>query len=180
MMTQLRKNIENLNNQSESIRKICDRIRVTSQREIAKLHAGKTMDFSSMRTDIKKLEKLIKVPLVYALNKGSIFMAYQEYAEAEIVWAFVNNKDLPQLNIPEPAYFTGLCDAIGEVKRQFMIALIDGNGEKARMLLKKSLKTGSLIAEIDASPAVINTLKPKKDMVRRSIESMLELSVRNK
>jgi translin len=179
-MKGIKKKIDALNKQSGIIKQLSQKIRVTSQREIASLHAGKKINLSKMRVDIKKLKKLIKDPLVYATNKGAIFMAYQEYAEAEFVWAIVNDKKLPALEIPEPCYFTGLCDAIGEVKRQFMIAMIEGNKKKAQKLLKRSLELGSKIAEIDASPTVINTLKPKKDMVQRSIGSMLELSARNK
>ena len=180
IMKKIKQKIDELNKKSETIKKLCDMIRITSQREIAGLHAGKKINLSKIRGDVKKLSKYIKNPLLYALNKSAIFTAYQEYAEAEFVWAIMGNMELPSLKIPEPCYFTGLCDAIGEVRRQFMLALIEKNNKKAQQLLKRSLQLGFMIAEIDASPSVINTLKPKKDMVQRSIESMLELSARNK
>ena len=177
-MKSLKKDIDSLNKTSETVRPLCDRIIIESQREIAGLHAGKPMDLGPMRADVKRLNTFARDPLVYVINRNLMFVAYQEYAEAEFVWAVVNGKELPDLPIPSPCYFTGLCDAIGEVKRQFMIALIEKDRSKAERLLKRALKLGSLIAEIDASPAVINSLKVKKDMVSRSIESMLELSVR--
>ena len=179
-MKTLKKRIDELSKKSEAVRGLCDAIRITSQREIAGLHAGKRLSLSKMRKDVKKLGKTIKEPILYALNKSSVLIAYQEYAEAELLKAIMDKKKLPSLNIPAPCYFTGLCDAIGEVKRQFMIALIEGNKKKASYLLKRSLELGSTIAEIDAPPSVIKAIKPKKDMVQRSIESMLELSVRNK
>ncbi len=177
-MRGMKQEIDSLTKKSEAIKHLCDKIIIDSQREIAGLHAGRKMSLSKMRSDIKKINSFSKDPLLYAINRNLIFMAYQEYAEAEFLWAIVNNKELPNLSIPSPCYFTGLCDAIGEVKRQFMIALIEKNNNKAQKLLKRVLKIGSMIAEIDASPAVINTLKLKKDMVQRSIEGMLELSVK--
>lgn len=177
-MKSLKKDISVLNRTSESIRPLCDRIIIESQREIAGLHAGKRMDLGPIRADIKKLNHLAKDPLVYVINRNLMFVAYQEYAEAEFVRAVVDEDELPELPVPSPCYFTGLCDAIGEVRRQFMLALIEKDRARAQRLLKRVLKLGSVIAEIDASPAVINSLKVKKDLVQRCTESMLELSVR--
>ena len=177
-MKNLKIELDSLSDKSDVIKQLCERIRIASQREIAGLHAGRKMDLSEMRTGIKKLGSLLKDPLIYVLNKNMAFIAYQEYAEAEFVWAVVNDKSLPALPIPSPCYFTGLCDAIGEVKRQFMIALIKKDKQRAQKLLDRSLQLGSMIADIDASPAVVGELKLKKDLVSRSIESMLELSVR--
>jgi translin len=177
-MKPLKKDIDSLNRMSETVRPLCDKIIIESQRAIAGLHAGKPMDLARMRADVKRLNASAKDPLVYVINRNLMFVAYQEYAEAEFVWAIVNEKELPDLPIPSPCYFTGLCDSIGEVRRQFMLALIEKDRKRAESLLKRVLKLGSVIAEIDASPAVINTLKVKKDLVQRCIESMLELSVR--
>ena len=177
-MNSMKSNIQKLDKKSEEIKKLSNSIRITSQREISQLHAGKKMSLTKMRNEIKKLKSKIKDPLVMAVNKSAVFIAFQEYAEAEFISALSNEKPLPSLEIPENCYFTGLCDSIGEEKRLFMVHLIKGRDKKALKLLDACLSLGTKIAEIDASPAVIQGLKPKKDLVRRSIEHMLEMAAR--
>lgn len=176
---ELKKQITRLNLAGEKIKHLCDDIRVTSQREIAGLHAGKPIDPKRIRASVVELKKIIKDPLTMTLNKSSIFMAFQEYAELEATMAIVSGKALPKLDIPETCYFTGICDSFGEIRRQFMLQLIKKNNKAAMELLDRALKLSYLVAEIDAAPSIIPDLKPKKDLVQRCIESMLELAARN-
>ncbi len=170
--------LNKLDKKSKEIRDLADKVRVESQRQIARLHAGHRMVLKQIRGYVRRLNKKIGDPLLFVLTKTPVFVAFQEYAEAEIVLAIMNREELPELDIPAPTFFTGLCDAIGEVKREFMLALIRKDYGTAEYLLRRSISLGSSVAEANTSSIVINSLKPKKDLVQRSITHMLELGVR--
>jgi len=177
-LEKVRLEIEELNLKAKGIIELCNDLRITSQREIAGFHAGNAMSMAHMRTVAKQLSKLTIDPVVYSSVRGPLFVAFQEYVEAEVLLSIVDGKSLPELQVPAPCYFTGVCDAIGEVKRQFMIRLIAGKKQEALKLLDRCLKLSSDVAKIDSSPGVVPELKPKKDLVQRMVESMLELAVR--
>jgi len=174
-MKNIKKQIDELNSKWFKIRALADEIRLSAGREIARSHTGKKMNLSSLSSKIKKLNNYQKK---FPFIQGSVYVAYQEYVEAEVLQAIVSEKPLPKLPVPEASYFSGVCDAIGEVKRRFLIYLIKGRRKDAMKLLDRCLELNSIIAEIDSSPAIIPAIKHKKDLVKRTVEIMLETAVR--
>jgi translin len=126
---------------------------------------------SKARTMLKKMNQLTSIH--QELITGSMRMAHQEYAEAQIFLKIIENNTYPtphELNIPTTDYLLGLADAIGEFRRRALDAL----RKKTSLIAETSLQTMEDIytelISLEGAYQLIPELRRKCDVARRLIE----------
>ena len=100
--------------------------------------------------------------------------AYQEYAEARIFFEIKkSNKILSQkqLNVGPEAYLLGLMDVMGELKREILEELREGNLKPAEMYYEKMKTIYDGTRSLRFAEAVLNGFRKKQDVARIQIES---------
>jgi len=161
---------------------VCRKAKIDSDRAIALIHSGKPKAAASLiKSAEKKLAKagvLLRAhPDLYATNM-QINLAYQEYAEAQILVAILAAKPLPKLSVPAECYLTGLADAVGELNRAFLQARMRKDEVTANRLLERALEIDDLLKAFNYPDFVAANLRRKKDIVRIIINNMLTAQAR--
>lgn len=107
------------------------------------------------------------------LVTGSMRIAYQEYAEAQIFLKVVEEDEFPtprSINVPTTQYLLGLADSIGEFRRR----ALDSLRKKKLSLAEKCLRIMDDIylelISLEGAYTLIPELRRKCDIARRLIE----------
>lgn len=104
---------------------------------------------------------------------GPLPQAFQEFAEASIVSAFIGKREIPspaQLEVPVESYITGLADAVGEIRRYVLDSLRKDDFGEAEWALVIMEEAYTALKSLDFPRAVVPNLKRKVDVIRRLLE----------
>lgn len=99
--------------------------------------------------------------------------ALKEFAEASIVYALLNRKELPtpeELNLQHSTYLQGLAEAVGEMRRRCLDILRDGHSEEAERLMDIMDEIYGVLVTMDYSDAITGGLRRLTDLVRGIVE----------
>lgn len=99
--------------------------------------------------------------------------AYQEYAEAKLFSEIKkNNKILSQkqVNVSSEAYLLGLMDVMGELKREILEELREGDLKAAERYYEKMKTIYDGTRSLRFAEAVLNGFRKKQDVARIQIE----------
>lgn len=99
--------------------------------------------------------------------------ALKEYAEANIVYALINNKALPSpqdLQLENATYLKGLAETIGEMRRRCLDILRHGYSEEAERLLSHMDDFYGMLVTMDYPDAVTYGLRRLTDISRGIVE----------
>jgi len=99
--------------------------------------------------------------------------ALKEYAEANIVFALLQNGDLPtpeELEIEPATYLKGLAEAVGELRRRCLDILRHGHSEEAELLLQHMDNIFAVLVTMDFPDAITGGLRRLTDIARSLIE----------
>lgn len=99
---------------------------------------------------------------------GFVEDALAEAAEAIILSRLIAGEEIPlptEIGIPARAYVMGACDAVGELRRCVLNALLAGGYERARVLFASMLDLSEVMEGLVYPPGMLN-LKKKQDAVR--------------
>ncbi len=99
--------------------------------------------------------------------------ALKEYAEANMVYALINNNDFPTPEdlLLEPAtYLQGLADAVGELRRRTLDMLLKDNPAEAERLLGEMDDIYAVLVTMDYPDAITGGLRRLTDVARSIIE----------
>lgn len=99
--------------------------------------------------------------------------ALKEFAEASIVYAISNEKDLPtpqELQLENPAYLNGLAEAVGEFRRRCLDILRVGYSQEAERLLQHMDDIYAVLITMDYPNAITGGIRRQTDIVRSIIE----------
>lgn len=99
--------------------------------------------------------------------------ALKEYAEANIVFALVDNGKLPtpsELGLESVTYLKGLAEAVGELRRRCLDILRLGHSEKVEELLDHMNEIYAVLVTMDYPDAVTGGLRRLTDISRSIIE----------
>ena len=160
------------------------------QREIVPWCAQAIRDIQKKKFDeadekIEKIEKRIKetekVLGKYPEIVNSVLgTAYQEYAELRIFLSYLKSKKLPVISVPAKYYLLGLGDAIGELKREGMEMLAEGEFEKAQELYEELEDLYYEFSQYVYPNAVVPGLKQKQDVARAVLNRFREQIIERK
>jgi len=104
--------------------------------------------------------------------QGAYLQSMQEYCEALIVWRFSLGEDVPDISLLGTgpiAYLYGLSDAIGELRRMAVQALLDGDLKSARETLNTMDSMFNMLMEV-GEYGIAKSLKNKRDQARNTLE----------
>lgn len=171
-----------------SIEKICEMLRrqeraqdglLVLTREIVRgcalaIKAMHARERKLARRELEKVERLVR-----KARKGSkdfeyvVLTAYQEYAEAKILLAVQEGEELPtyeELDIPFEAYLLGLCDAVGELRREMLEELKRGRRKNAQRYFETMNAIYEAMLPIHFSNSLLPNFKKKQDVARIQVE----------
>lgn len=183
MFAEIRRDLEAKLKHANRLIETAREAKILSDRAICAIHSEKKKEADSLlngaRLGIKKLNKdLVKYPELYATNM-QINLAFQEYAEAEMLVSILAGRALPVLDMPGECYLTGLADCVGELNRSFLQFLMKKDYRKAGMVMEKALEINDILKEFDYPDFVALNLRRKKDAVRIIVNNMLAAQARS-
>lgn len=154
---------------------------------IRAVHRGDNDDAQGELSAAKKLAaelqaNLHEFPSVYFA--GYTQDALKEFAEASIVFALLNQRELPtpeELNLQHSTYLQGLAESVGEMRRRCLDILRDGHSEEAQRLMDLMDEIYGVLVTMDYSDAITGGLRRLTDLVRGIVERTrgdLTISVR--
>jgi len=120
----------------------------------------------------RKLSEVIRADLAAypdLLFAGYTQDALKEYAEANTVFALVNDEPLPgpeDLGLESATYLQGLAEAAGELRRRCLDILRNGHSKEAERLLCHMDDIYSVLVTMDFPDAITGGLRRLTDIVR--------------
>ncbi len=148
-------------------------IRRLSRKMIKEIHqnGNPQESFNEAIQELSKLKSIIEgYPELF--HSGFLRNGFQELAEAHILWALTSDRELmgaKGLDITPSAYLLGLADVIGELRRQCLEKLTEGDVQGAEELLDAMSRIKDMLMELDYPKAII-PIKNKQDMARALVE----------
>lgn len=170
--------IEGMVKRLSSLEKIQDGLLVKS-REIIRncansikcMHNGeneKACEFLKMAGDGLKKAREGAGELSYLLRQSE-----QEVVEAEVLFAIMGRKGIPKagdLGVEEPNYLTGICDCIGELRRQMLEELRKGRVKEAQYYFEIMEALNEEMSALRFSNSLLPNFRAKQDVVRGQLE----------
>ena len=108
----------------------------------------------------------------YLMHHGAVVSAFCEYAEAHLLRHHLAGRDPPSyraLRVPPAAYLLGLGDAVGELRRAALDALLQGRTAEAERAVDAMEKVYEALQESQAPEPLVG-LRPKIDAARSLLE----------
>ncbi|MBN2147080.1 MAG: haloacid dehalogenase [Anaerolineales bacterium] len=99
--------------------------------------------------------------------------ALKEYAEAVLVRVLVNDHPMPgyqELGLEAATYLQGLAEAVGELRRRCLDALLHNKAEEARLLLEKMDDIYAILVTMDYPDAITGGIRRLTDVARGILE----------
>jgi len=149
-------------------------------REIIRLSAQAITNLHNSMADAAKerLREAEKLLTSEELNDKRFeyyaLQAQQEFAEAYIFYNIKTSGELPSRKstmVSREAYLLGLMDCIGELKREILEELRNGNVEKAEFYFTTMRSIYDITRPIRFAEAVLQGFRKKQDVARIQIEN---------
>ncbi|WP_258084532.1 translin family protein [Thermococcus thermotolerans] len=119
-------------------------------------------------------EKLRGHPDLY--HSGYVQNAHQEFVEATLFLAYRTGRKFPsprELGVPHADYALGIGDFIGELRRHFLLLLLDGNLEEAEKTYRFMEEVYEDLMALEYPKGLVN-VRQKQDQARHILERTLE------
>lgn len=176
MAERIRKILSDKDEAREKMLPLCrDSIRFSST-AIRSVHRHEFVEaeklIQSARHMLRDAEKAI-TDCIELGSTGAVKDAQKELAEASIVLALVNGKDIPSpedLGVDVAAFLNGLGEAVGEIRRYLLDSLRKGDLSRGEELLSVMDDIYSMLVTMDFPDALTGGLRRTTDMVRGVLE----------
>ncbi len=119
-------------------------------------------------------EKLKDHPDLY--YTGYVQSAHQEFVEASLFFAYMTGVEFPspgELGVPHADYALGIGDLIGELRRHFLLLLLDGRLEEAEKTYRFMESVYEELMTLEYPKGLVN-VRVKQDQARGILERTLE------
>jgi len=106
-------------------------------------------------------------------QSGSVLVAYQEYAEAMLLYGLLKHRrvaSLREVGVEPVPYLLGVLDLIGELRRLTLNRLRKGKTSEAEKTMRTMEELYENVLSLDHT-AIVPTFRVKADAARRIIES---------
>ena len=175
----IRKVLDEKDSLREEALKITREIVRLSGDSIKALHRGEKelaqWRIKEVRKRVEELnEKLQLHPDLYFT--GYVQNAHQEFVEAVLFYSYITGAEFPspeELGVPEANYLLGIGDFIGELRRHFLLLLMDGRIEDARRVYETMSEIYEELMTLEYPKGLVN-IRQKQDQARYIIERTLE------
>ena len=135
----------------------------------AHCEANKTL--SEAKQALDEIEKLLSAH-VELPQFGQVLVAFQEYAEAKLLFQMKKTgklASLSEIGTSSTAYLLGMLDFIGEMRRMILDCLRNGKTDDAQHLLSKMEKVYEDLFSLDRT-SILPNFRRKLDAARRILE----------
>jgi len=156
----------------------------SSKAAIYAAHRGDMKDADKLlaeaKTNIKKIESLLKKDLHLAASTGAYTDALEEYAEASCYVHYLKTKEIPtakQLGVDVEVYLSALSDVVGELVRKAINSSIKGEYKTALEI--KGFVT-DLYQELMLFDWRNTPVRKKFDSIKYGLEKLEDLSLKIK
>jgi translin len=132
--------------------------------------ANKTL--SEAKQELVEIEKLLSAHAELP-QFGQVLVAFQEYAEAKLLFQMKKNDKLASLSeigTNSTAYLLGMLDFIGEMRRMTLDCLRNGKTDNAQHLLSKMERVYEDLFSLDRT-SILPNFRRKLDAARRILET---------
>lgn len=143
---------------------------------IIQVHRGKlgeaTKTLKEAKASLDELQGLL-VAHVELPQFGQVLVAFQEYAEAKLLYQLRKSgtiASLQDVGTSSTAYLLGMLDFVGEMRRMTLDALRRGNAEEAQNLLSKMEGIYEELMSFDRT-SILPNFRRKLDAARRILEA---------
>lgn len=153
----------------ENVFKLGRKIRRSSTKAIRFIHQEK---FEEAKEHLDVSRELVSTLSESDYGFSLLQESVQEYAEAELTYAFIRGKEIPSfkdLGIPAGGYVLGLGDVVGEIRRYILDLMRKGDFDSVEGLLDLMDEITHEINSLDY-PSAIVPIKRKQDMARILLE----------
>ncbi|WP_297438405.1 haloacid dehalogenase [Thermococcus sp.] len=109
-------------------------------------------------------------------HTGYVQSAHQEFVEASLFFAYMTGRDFPspqELGVPYADYALGIGDFIGELRRHFLLLLLEGNLEGAEETYRFMEEVYEELMTLEYPKGLVN-VRQKQDQARHVLERTLE------
>jgi translin len=143
---------------------------------IIQVHRGKLNEANKTLAEAKRsLDELERLLSAHAElpQFGQVLVAFQEYAEAKLVFEMKKSGRLASLRdvgTSSTAYLLGMLDFVGEMRRMTLDALRRGKAEEAQTLLTMMEKVYEDLMALDRT-SILPNFRRKLDAARRILEA---------
>ncbi len=146
---------------------------------IKALHRGETEKAGGrlklVRGEVEELREILRGhPDLY--YTGYVQSAHQEFVEASLFFAYMTGEDFPspgELGVPHADYALGIGDLIGELRRHFLLLLLDGKLSEAEETYRFMEKVYEELMTLEYPKGLVN-VRGKQDQARGILERSLE------
>ncbi|MFH1095857.1 MAG: hypothetical protein V1728_06590 [Candidatus Micrarchaeota archaeon] len=138
---------------------------------IKMLHSGEVKEAKAELALLKK--EMDALPLSEPEFEYLFEQIWQEMVEARLLLAAVEHETLPtwkEMKIPPQVYLLGVCDAIGEFRRQMLERLRHDEYDEANYYFELMSQIYDQLSVIRFSGSLLPNFKPKQDQARHSLE----------
>ncbi len=143
---------------------------------IIQVHRGKlgeaTKTLTEAKRDLDELQKLLTTHTELP-QFGQALVAFQEYAEAKLVFHMSKNSkiaSLQEVGTSSTAYLLGMLDFVGEMRRMILDALRKGRPDEAQKLLTAMESVYEELMSLDRT-SILPNFRRKLDAARRILET---------
>ncbi|WP_461865484.1 haloacid dehalogenase [Thermococcus sp.] len=119
-------------------------------------------------------EKLLPHPDLYFT--GYVQNAHQEFVEAVLFYSYLTGSGFPspkELGVPESNYLLGIGDLIGELRRHFLLLLMENKIEEAQNVYETMSRIYEELMTLEYPKGLVN-IRQKQDQARYIVERTLE------
>jgi translin len=175
IVDKIEKSIDNKDKTREQALKSSRDIIIGCRKAIQCLHQNNKKDAKKhIKNSSEKLMQLQDLTKDYSdlYHAGFVENAAQEYVEAHCLYNIMNGKDLPdpdEIQTTYSAYLLGLCDVVGELRRNALDFIRKGDDAKANECLDMMEKIYDAIIRFDY-PSALVPIRRKQDIARGLIE----------
>ncbi len=131
-------------------------------------------DFKGAEENLFQAQKILKILKKYRAEfRSQIDHIYQEYVEAEVLFAIALKKPIPNLKktgSPSVPYLLGLLDCTGELKREMYESLRKGDKKEAERYFTHMENIFDSLMHLKFSNSVLPDFRRKQDVARIQIE----------
>ncbi len=154
----------------DSVMQISREIIRLSAQAITYIHTGRDPGGLMKELD-SKVGELKRIDADFRYNS---VQAYQEYAEAVILYSIKRGDGIPghgAVGVEQDAYLMGLMDVVGELKREILESLREGKVQEAESYFDKMRTIYDSTRSIRFAEAVLQGFRHKQDTARIQIEN---------
>lgn len=141
-------------------------------RSIVNLHNDKPSEAAKELTKARKTLEGLKRAASPQVSRYLI-PPEAEFVEASVVLALVSGREVPsisELNASPEAYLLGLLDSVGELKREVLDSIMQGETTLARKHFSEMEELYSLLSPYSTYDNLVNGLRRKIDVARILVE----------